>query len=113
LEILGRESEYDRGVVYFDLTDYPLDGYNKFIPYYLYPDCLYSVGVSRSPQRIKVAVGSNPWKQPPPEKDKNLATICEQHGGGGHARVAAISFAAGEIEAARRTARKIVDELRR
>src|SRR3989304_6103080 len=58
LEILRRESTYDRGVVFFDLADYPLEGYNKFIPYYLYPDCFYSVGVSRSPQRIKVAVGS-------------------------------------------------------
>jgi hypothetical protein len=99
-------------VVFFDLADYPLEGYNKFIPYYLYPDCFYSVGVSRSPQRIKVAVGSNPWKQPPAEQDKNLANICERHGGGGHARVAAISFAPDQIESARETARKIIEELR-
>ena len=113
LEILRRESTYDRGVVFFDLADYPLEGYNKFIPYYLYPDCFYSVGVSRSPQRIKVAVGSNPWKQPQGDRDKNLASICERHGGGGHARVAAISFAPDEMQSARETARKIVEELRR
>lgn len=113
LAVLRRESTYDRGVVFFDLADYPLEGYNKFIPYYLYPDCLYSVGVSRSPQRIKVAVGSNPWKQPQADRDKNLASICEQHGGGGHARVAAISFAPDEMQSARETARKIVEELRR
>jgi len=113
LEILRRESTYDRGVVFFDLADYPLEGYNKFIPYYLYPDCFYSVGVSRSPQRIKVAVGSNPWKQPQGDRDKNLASICERHGGGGHARVAAISFSPDEVQSARETARKIVEELRR
>jgi len=113
LEILRRESTYDRGVVFFDLADYPLEGYNKFIPYYLYPDCFYSVGVSRSPQRIKVAVGSNPWKQPQGDRDKNLASICERHGGGGHARVAAISFSPDEMQSARETARKIVEELRR
>lgn len=111
LEILQHRSEYDRGVVYFDIADYPLEGYNKFIPYSLYPDCLYSVGVSRSPQRVKVAVGSNPWKQP--AKEKNLASICERYGGGGHARVAAISFTPKDLEKARQAAREIAAELRR
>lgn len=111
LEVLRRQSDYDRGVVYFDLTDYPLEGYNKFIPYYLFPDCVYSVGVSRSPQRIKVAVGSNPWKQP--TREKNLASICERYGGGGHARVAAISFDPHQLEAARQAGREIAAELRR
>lgn len=111
IEVLRHQSQYDGGVVFFDISDYPLEGYNKFIPYHLFPDCIYSVGVSRSPQRIKVAVGSNPWKQPPEEK--NLATICEQYGGGGHARVAAISFAPGDIERARRAGSEIAAELRR
>lgn len=113
LEVLRRESTYDRGVVFFDLADYPLEGYNKFIPYYLYPDSFYSVGVSRSAQRIKVAVGSNPWKLPSPDREKNLATVCERYGGGGHARVAAISFAPGEVGQAREAGRKIAEQLRR
>ncbi|MBI4466008.1 MAG: phosphoesterase [Acidobacteria bacterium] len=111
IEVLREKAEYDRGVVYFDLSDYPLEGYNKFIPYYLYPDCVYSVGISRTSQRLKVAVGSNPWKQP--EKEKNLASLCERYGGGGHARVAAISFDASEFERARRAGREIAEELRR
>jgi len=112
MEIMRKAVEADRGVVFFDLTDHPLEGYNKFIPYYLHPDCYYSVGVSRSPQRIKVAVGSNPWRQPTGAREKNLASICERHGGGGHARVAAISFEPAEVERARRAAREIADELR-
>ncbi|MGH9805363.1 MAG: phosphoesterase [Candidatus Acidiferrales bacterium] len=112
LEMLQRHSTCERGVAFFDVIDYPLEGYNKFIPYYIYPDCLYSVGLSRSPQRIKVSVGSNPWLQPPPDRDKNLASLCERHGGGGHARVAAISFSLDQTEQARAAALAIVEELR-
>ncbi len=110
MEALRERIQYDRGVVYFDISDLPLEGYNKFIPYYLYPDCLYSVGVSSSPQRVKVAVGSNPWKPP---DEKNLASMCERYGGGGHARVAAISFDPADIERARQVGREIASELRR
>lgn len=112
LEVLQKESHCDRGVVFFDLADYALEGYNKFIPYYLYPDCYYSVGISRTPHRVKVSVGTNPWKQPPAENDKNLACLCERYGGGGHSRVAAISFDPKDIVPAREAAGKIVEELR-
>jgi nanoRNase/pAp phosphatase (c-di-AMP/oligoRNAs hydrolase) len=42
----------------------------------------------------------------------NLAKICERYGGGGHARVGAISFDVNKQEAARTAAHEIVDELR-
>ena len=48
-------------MVFFDLTDYDLEGYNKFIPYYLFPNSVYTVSVSKSSFRTKVSVGSNPW----------------------------------------------------
>jgi len=111
LEVVRRSAEATNGVVFFDVADFPLEGYNKFIPYFLFPDSYYSVGISRSPQRIKVAVGTNPWKHPPQEK--NLASLCERYGGGGHARVAAISFAPEHLDNARRAAREIAAELRR
>jgi len=38
------------------------------------------------------------------ELKHNLATICERYGGGGHAKVGAISFEPGELEKARRVA---------
>ena len=35
----------DDGVVFFDLAGYDVEGYNKFIPYYLFPDFdLHGVG---------------------------------------------------------------------
>jgi nanoRNase/pAp phosphatase (c-di-AMP/oligoRNAs hydrolase) len=68
------------------------------------------VGLSKSSFRVKVSVGSNPWA--PSEPVVNLAKICERYGGGGHARVGAISFDVTHQEAARKAAREIVEELR-
>ena len=90
IEIIQSRAELDDGVAFFNVTDQHLEGFNKFIPYYLFPAVVYNVAVSRSPERIKIAVGSNPWNPAP--KTANLATICERYGGGGHAKVAAISL---------------------
>ena len=100
----------DRGVVFFDLTGYDVEGYNKFVPYYLFPGSTYTVSVTRSSTRTKVSVGSNPWA--PDEPTHNLASICERYGGGGHARVGAISLAPGELDRGRAIAAEIVEELK-
>ena len=42
----------------------------------------------------------------------NLAKICERYGGGGHARVGAISFPPGDHARALQASREIVAELR-
>ena len=68
------------------------------------------MGLSKSSFRTKVAVGSNPWARA--EKMVNLALICGRYGGGGHARVGAISFPVDQEEKARQAAREIVAELR-
>ena len=107
--IQGRAQEND-GVVFFDLAGYDVEGYNKFIPYYLFPAALYTVSVSPSSFRTKISVGSNPWAAQVPTH--NLATICERYGGGGHARVGAISLAPGELDKARAIAAEIVAELK-
>jgi len=110
IEIMRRAAKCENGVIEFDVSNHDLDGYNKFIPYYLHPECVYSVGLSKSSFRTKVSVGSNPWARMP--NMVNLAHICERYGGGGHARVGAISFEPGQTERARTAAREIVDELR-
>jgi len=97
------------GVIEFDVSAYDLDGYNKFIPYYLFPESVYSVGVSRSPSRSKISVGTNPWN--PPKHQYNLAKLCAQYGGGGHAVVAAISMKTDELSNARSAAREIAQKL--
>lgn len=110
VNMIRSRARNDNGVIYFDLTGYDLEGYNKFIPYYLFPDSTYTVSVSPSSFRTKVSVGSNPWA--PEEPKHNLATICERYGGGGHPRVGAISFEPGALEKARRVAAEIVAELK-
>ena len=110
IEILRQRTVEKDGTIFFDITDLELEGYNKFIPYYLHPDSIYSIGVSKSSFRVKVSVGSNPWSKRPPTV--NLARICERYGGGGHARVGAISFEVTQGEAAHKAALDIAEELR-
>ncbi len=110
INLLGERAESKDGTLFFDITDQDLEGYNKFVPYYLYPDCVYNVGLSKSSFRVKVSVGSNPWATS--DRLVNLAKICERYGGGGHARVGAISFDVTQGEAARKASQEIVEELR-
>jgi len=109
IDVMRERAKCTKGVIEFDISDKNLDGYNKFIPYYLFPDSIYCVGVSRSTSRAKVSVGSNPWSSR--EKKHNLARLCEKYGGGGHAVVAAISFKPEDLESARTAAREIAQEL--
>jgi hypothetical protein len=112
LELIKQRATVDRGVITFDITDQPTEGYNKFIPYYLHPEATYNVGLSKSSFRTKVSVGTNPWTHLPASKLVNLAAICERYGGGGHARVGAISFPPDREDEARKAVGEIVAELR-
>jgi len=110
MDVIHRHSQCHDGVVFFDLVGQDLEGYNKFIPYYLFPQSTYTVSVSTSSFRTKVSVGSNPWAVRPVKF--NLASICERYGGGGHPKVGAISFPIGAVEEARKAAHEIAEELR-
>jgi len=109
IDVIRKHSVCTDGVVFFDLVDEHMEGYNKFIPYYLFPQATYTVSVSTSSFRTKVSVGSNPWATEPLKY--NLASICERYGGGGHPKVGAISFETGAVEEARKAAQEIAAEL--
>ena len=109
VELIKERSIYERGVVSFDLTDTGVDGYNKFIPYYFYPETTYNVALTRSSFRTKISVGSNPWAPRP--RRHNIAEICERYGGGGHAVVGAVSLKPEDLELGRRYMREIIEEL--
>jgi len=109
LEAIRRKATYANHVVQFDLVDEGYEGFNKFIPYYLYPETTYSVALTRGSQRTKISVGSNPWAPKP--RTHNIAKICERYGGGGHAVVGAVSFKPEEVEEARAAVKEIVAEL--
>src|SRR5438046_7860594 len=108
---MRRAAKCTGGVIEFDVSGHDLDGYNKFIPYYLFPESVYSVGVSKSSVRAKVSVGTNPWTKR--EHRQNLAKLCEQYGGGGHAVVAAISFKPDELDKGREAGSEIAQTLQR
>ncbi len=110
VEKIKARSAYERGVVSFDLTDTDIEGYNKFIPYYFFPETTYNVSLSRSDFRTKISVGSNPWAPRP--RIHNIAEICEKYGGGGHAVVGAVSLRREDLELGKRYMREIIEELR-
>ena len=110
IEILRQRSEARDGVIFFDVGDLDLEGYNKFIPYLLHPECIYSISVSSSKVRAKVSLGTNPWNLA--NANANLATLAEKFGGGGHQRVSAISFEPGNLARAREVAHELVNGLR-
>ena len=109
VELIKEKSTYSRGVVSFDLVGTGIEGYNKFIPYYFYPQTTYTVSLLQSPHRTKVSVGSNPWSPRP--RLHNIAEICERYGGGGHAVVGAVSLKPDEVENGKRIMQEIIEEL--
>jgi hypothetical protein len=110
LRVIESKAKEEQGVVFFDVADDQLETFNKFIAYYLYPSCRYTVGVTRTRTRAKVSVGSNPWARE--LRTHDIAKICERYGGGGHPVVGAVSLAPEELDRARRIAGEIVQELR-
>ena len=110
IEILRQRIEARDGVIFFDVSDLDLEGYNKFIPYLLHPEAVYSVSVSVSAVRAKVSLGTNPWNQA--TANQNLASLAEKYGGGGHPRVSAISFEPGNLAYAGEVARSLAGTLR-
>lgn len=109
LALIRQKAVYENGVVFFDLTSEGIEGFNKFIPYYLYPETTYSVAVTRGPHRTKISIGSNPWSPQP--RRHNIASICERYGGGGHPVVGAISYGTDELVKAQMVAQEVVMEL--
>ena len=112
MELIRERAEVKNGVIYVDLLDKQVEALNKFIPYYFYPEATYTVAATRSNQRAKISVGTSPWTKLPPSELINLAAICERYGGGGHARVGAVSLQASEVEKTSAVAEGIVAELR-
>jgi hypothetical protein len=111
IDLLRERIDVRGGVLYFDISDLDIDGYNKFIPYMLYPAARYTVSVLSSPARAKISIGSNPWN--PDAAEDNLASLAEHYGGGGHPRVAAISLDPHDLARAKTIAQEIAEKLRK
>ena len=97
------------GVVFADLSEGSVENAPKFVTYADYPKSAYSVVLTRSPKKLKISVGYNPWSGIP--RTHNIAAYCEAHGGGGHPVVGAISLPATDIERAREICAALVRTL--
>jgi hypothetical protein len=93
-----RKATCANAVVQFDLVDEGYEGFNKFIPYYLYPETTYSVALTRGRTARRSQWVESVGAQ---ATHHNIAKICERYGGGGHAVVGAVSFKPEEVEEAR------------
>ncbi len=112
MTLMRSRASSDQGVITFDLTDQHAEGYSKFIPYYLLPEAVYAVGLSKTSTRLKISVGTSPWTTIPRDRLANIADICERFGGGGHPRVGAISLAVDQMDEAKRIAGIVTSELK-
>lgn len=110
IDIFRARLEVVGGVGSADLTADGVEGFNKFIPYYLCPDLRYTVLLTQSARRAKVSVGSNPWQRPEPLT--NIGELCQRYGGGGHPVVGAVTLPPDKIDAARKAYEEICEALR-
>lgn len=110
LVLMRERCHIEDGVVTYDISDQALHAVSKFVPYYLFPDAHYVVGVMQLPSKAKISVGSNPWHAG--RRTANIATICARHGGGGHPAVGAIALPASELTSVQAIAQAISTELR-
>lgn len=109
IDLVRAHARQEGAIVTYDLADLGIEGVNKFIPYFLFPDALYVVAVTAGPQRTKISVGSNPWR--PTERRHDIAALCQRYGGGGHPVVGAISLPPGELAETRRVAVEVIATL--
>lgn len=106
---MAQAGEQRGNVAWFDLSDAPVETVAKFVGYELFPTAMYSVVLSRTPRRVKVSVGFNPWSKK--SRSHHIASICERFGGGGHPVVGAVSFAPQDFARARAACDDIIKTL--
>lgn len=112
IELIRQLGRCESHVFFYDLLDEGPRILSHFIPYYLAPDCTYSVGIYAHPDGdLRLSVGFNPWQRQP--RGHDLAELCERHGGGGHPYVAGASFTHEQVDQLRAAAKDIVESLNR
>lgn len=81
IELFKSTASYEAGIVLYDISvrDEIID---RMIPYYLFPQANYSLGIVRTNDRlVKITCNANPWRRP---SGPHIGEIFARYGGGGH-----------------------------
>jgi hypothetical protein len=81
LELFRNRASFDGSIVLYDVT-VGNEIVDRMMPYYLFPQADYSLGIVRSASRtVKLTCNASPWRRP---KGPHLGELFAQYGGGGH-----------------------------
>lgn len=96
------------GIVVFNAHSSKKASPSRYAPYLAYPKALYSVGILKSEEGVKITAMRNPWRH---FRSVPLGQIFRRYGGGGHQRVASVLVK--DAQDAEQTLECILTDLRR
>jgi hypothetical protein len=96
-------------VAFVDLSHQDCEGFNKFIPYYLFQNIYYSIALIKYPNKYKISIGANPFIEIPATID--IGSLCESYGGGGHYSVGGIALNVDDEEKAQKIAHEVTEKI--
>lgn len=109
LDRMREQAEIRGPVAFCDFSMEPSEIIEKFGLYWLFPESIYSLVLSRNQGKVKISIGFNPWGPMP--RQHHIGEICRRHGGGGHPVVGAINLCASELPRAHQLCQEILTEL--
>ncbi len=78
------------GIVSYDVVERRGRVFNRYFPYYVYPEGYASVGCVRRSDSLKITAMFNPWRRDANGRRQHLGRWFSQYGGGGHPRVGSV-----------------------
>lgn len=104
-EAYEKSIEYSekQNLILWDISD--LDFFpNRYIPFKLYPQTIYSLGIKKRNGEYEISFSKNPWRKRT-DNEINIGKALKKYGGGGHADVGGCQ--AGTLEEAKSVIRNI------
>jgi hypothetical protein len=86
LKLMRQNSRLERDIVLYDVSLHS-EIVDRMMPFYLFPQAKYSLGIWRRPEQTKVTSNASPWQK---RSGPNLGKIFARYGGGGHRDVASV-----------------------
>ncbi len=97
LALVQRAIRSQDGVATFIVDAPPDTVVHRYAPYLYAPNARYSIGLIRSPDRIRLSAMRNPWRE---FQSIHLGSLLARFGGGGHERVGSATFGPSDAQRA-------------